>query len=272
MRKHLVLAAAVLSGLMLAGRLLPAQGRAVRLTYLYDNTTATEGGKADWGFACLVERAGRTVLFDTGARSDILRQNLSALRIDPARVQAVVFSHEHGDHTLGIDALPAVPGLPVYLGEHFRLPPPSVAALDRIGARRVALTASGAIEVAPGLHASEEISQGGAYEVALVADTPAGSLVVVGCAHPGIVFMLKRIADTTHRAIHMVIGGFHLLNTPPEDVKKIVAEFKALGVSWVGPTHCTGERAIALFREAYGDRFIPGGVGRIVEAPSTGAK
>jgi 7,8-dihydropterin-6-yl-methyl-4-(beta-D-ribofuranosyl)aminobenzene 5'-phosphate synthase len=50
-------------------------------------------------------------------------------------------------------------------------------------------------------------------------------------------------------------------------VKRIVAEFQALGVAWAGPTHCTGDEAIRLFREAYGDRFIAGGVGTVVDAP-----
>ena len=97
-------------------------------------------------------------------------------------------------------------------------------------------------------------------------DTRAGSVVIVG-AHPGIVAMLKRIAETTRRPVHMVVGGFHLLQTPPDDVRKIIAEFKTLGVAWVGPTHCTGDEAKRLFREAYGDHFVAGGVGTVVDLP-----
>jgi 7,8-dihydropterin-6-yl-methyl-4-(beta-D-ribofuranosyl)aminobenzene 5'-phosphate synthase len=192
---------------------------------------------------------------------------MAALKVDPARVQAVVFSHEHSDHTAGIDALPAAAGLPVYIGEHFHLPPATVAALKRIGATRIAVTSSRPVPVFPGFAVSEEITRNDAYEEALVVDTPAGSVVVVGCAHPGIVAMLRRIAETTKRPLHMVVGGFHLLETPADEVKKIVADFKALGVAWTGPTHCTGDEAIRLFREAYGDHFIAGGVGTIVDVP-----
>jgi 7,8-dihydropterin-6-yl-methyl-4-(beta-D-ribofuranosyl)aminobenzene 5'-phosphate synthase len=46
----------------------------------------------------------------------------------------------------------------------------------------------------------------------------------------------------------------------------MVAAIKALGVARVGPTHCTGPDAISRFRDAYGDRFIPGGVGTVVTA------
>jgi 7,8-dihydropterin-6-yl-methyl-4-(beta-D-ribofuranosyl)aminobenzene 5'-phosphate synthase len=163
------------------------------------------------------------------------------------------------------------PGLPVYIGEHFNLPAPATSALRRIGARRMTVTSDKPVEVFPGFLVSEEISRNGAFEEALVVDTPAGSVVVIGCAHPGIVEMLRRIAETTKRPIYMVIGGFHLLQTPAEDVKRIIADFKAMGIAWAGPTHCTGDEAIRLFREAYGDHFVTGGVGAVVEVPKTSA-
>jgi len=256
-----------IAALVLTGHLLSAQGAGLRITYLYDNTIATQGTKPDWGFACLLEGRGHTILFDTGTRPDVLRDNMTALKVDPTRVQAVVFSHEHGDHTMGIDALPAIPGLPVFVGEHFRLQPAVVAAFSRMGAKRITVTAEKPIEVFPGFTVTDEIVTGAAYEEALVVDTPEGSVVIVGCAHPGIVLMLKRIAETTKKPIHMVIGGFHLVQTPADDVKRIIADFKALGVALAGPTHCTGDEAIRLFREAYGDHFIAGGVGTVVEAP-----
>jgi 7,8-dihydropterin-6-yl-methyl-4-(beta-D-ribofuranosyl)aminobenzene 5'-phosphate synthase len=103
----------------------------------------------------------------------------------------------------------------------------------------------------------------------LIVDTPEGSVVIVGCAHPGIVSMPKRIAETTKKRTYMVIGGFHLMQTAADGVKRTIADFKALGMAWAGPTHCTGDEAITLFREAYGDRFIAGGVGTVVEGPKT---
>ncbi len=269
--KHAVIVVAVILAVALAG---PAGGQGssapatgVRITYLYDNTVAVQGTKADWGFACLVEGNGHTVLFDAGARADVLGQNMRALKVDPARIEAVVLSHQHDDHTVGLDALPSSPGLPVYFGEHFTLPPSAAAALRRVGAKRVATVAGKSVPIFPGFTVSEEIARSNAYEDALVLDTPSGSVVVVGCAHPGIVAMLQRIAQTTKKPIHMVIGGFHLLQTPRDEVKKIVADFRTMGIAWTGPTHCTGADAMALFRETYGDHFIAGGVGTVVNAP-----
>jgi 7,8-dihydropterin-6-yl-methyl-4-(beta-D-ribofuranosyl)aminobenzene 5'-phosphate synthase len=267
--KRLSLVAAALVAVVLGGHLLSAQQHSLRITYLYDNTIAAKGTKPDWGFACLLEGRGHTVLFDTGAQPDILRQNMAALKVDPARIQAVVLSHEHADHTMGISALPGNPGLPVYAGQHFDLPPEVVAALTRIGAKRIAVPTGKPVDVFPGFRITGEIASAVAYEEALVVDTPQGSVVIVGCAHPGIVLMLRQVAATTKRPIHMVIGGFHLLQTSPADVKGIIADFRTLGVAWVGPAHCTGDEAIRLFREAYRDHFIAGGVGTVVNVPTT---
>jgi 7,8-dihydropterin-6-yl-methyl-4-(beta-D-ribofuranosyl)aminobenzene 5'-phosphate synthase len=267
--KRFSLVAAVVLAVVLAGHLLSAQEPGLRITFLYDNTGAAPGTRSDWGFACLLERGGRTVLFDTGAQPGILRQNMAALKVDPSRIQAVVFSHEHSDHTMGIGALGVRAGLPVYAGEHFDLPPEVVAALKQMGAKRIAVAPGKPVDVFPGFRVTGEIANQGADEEALVVDTPEGSVVIVGCAHPGIVLMLRQIAAMTKRPIYMVIGGFHLLQTSATDVKRIIADFRKLGVAWVGPAHCTGDEAVRLFREAYRDHFIAGGVGTVVNAPKT---
>ena len=65
----------------------------------------------------------------------------------------------------------------------------------------------------------------------------------------------------------MVLGGFHLLQTPLEELKRIVGDFKSMGIAYAGPTHSSGDEAIKLFCEAYGDRFISGGAGTVIRAP-----
>jgi lysophospholipase L1-like esterase len=106
-------------------------------------------------------------------------------------------------------------------------------------------------------------------EQTLVLNTEDGLVVVTGCAHPGIVGMVKQAKEMLDRPVDLVCGGFHLLNMSDEQVKGIIAEFKALGVKRVGATHCTGEKQIALIREAYGADFVPLGVGRVLEFRST---
>ena len=139
----------------------------------------------------------------------------------------------------------------------------SIAALRGSGARLVPVSKS--VEILPGFHTSDEFGNT-IKEEALLVDTPDGLVVIVGCSHPGIVPMLRQIKASTGRPIHAVLGGFHLMQTPADEVKRMVAEFQELGVGRVGPTHCTGPDAIARFKEAYGDRFIQGGVGTVVTA------
>jgi 7,8-dihydropterin-6-yl-methyl-4-(beta-D-ribofuranosyl)aminobenzene 5'-phosphate synthase len=236
--------------------------QSLKITYLYDNTTISDHMKPDWGFSCLVEEYGKDVLFDAGANPDILRANIAALHVDVSRISAVVFSHEHRDHTGGVEALGNRPGLPVFFPAAFGKA--TRAAFLRQGF--LLMPVSTATEVLPGFATSDEL---GAQirEEALVAEIPEGLVVIAGCAHPGIIPMLKQIAASRKRPLHMVLGGFHLLQTPADEVRRIVAEFKALGVDYVGPTHCTGDAAIRLFQTAYGSHFITGGVGTVVRAP-----
>ena len=79
-------------------------GQDITLTVVYDNYVSTKGVKSDWGFSCLIEGPDEIILFDTGARGDILPSNMEALEIDPTSVDVIVLSHIHHDHIGGLDA------------------------------------------------------------------------------------------------------------------------------------------------------------------------
>jgi 7,8-dihydropterin-6-yl-methyl-4-(beta-D-ribofuranosyl)aminobenzene 5'-phosphate synthase len=66
----------------------------MRVTIIYDNVVWEPTLRSDWGFACLVETAGHTLLFDTGAQGDILLGNMEKLGIMPARVNTVFITEE----------------------------------------------------------------------------------------------------------------------------------------------------------------------------------
>jgi len=235
-------------------------GRGVTLTVVYDNYALTEGTKADWGFSCLIEGTDKTILFDTGTRGDILLGNMEVLGIDPASVDAVVLSHIHRDHIGGLGSiLDTKADISVYFGDSF----PAAFAQDILdrGARPVRVR--GPVEICENVFSTGEL-EGSTPEQSLILDTKRGLIIITGCSHPGVVTILKRAKELFDKDISLVFGGFHLTSASETAVRRIIESFKALGVRTCGPTHCTGDRAIALFREAYGTNCIPMGVGQII--------
>ncbi len=235
-------------------------GRGVTLTVVYDNYVSTEGTKSDWGFSCLIEGMDKTILFDTGARGDILLGNMEVLGIDPAGVDIVVLSHIHHDHIGGLDAvLDEQPDVSVYFGDSFP------ASFDRLVSKRGAspTRVRGPVEISPHVFSTGEIA-GPPPEQSLILDTQKGLIVITGCSHPGITTILKRAKEMFDSEIYLVFGGFHLIGVSESAVQTIIADFKKLGVTKCGPTHCTGDRAITLFRETYGKDCITMGVGQVI--------
>lgn len=239
--------------------------REIKIIILYDNTAFAPGTTADWGFSCFIETPADTFLFDAGANGSILLANAEALGIELSHANRVFLSHDHYDHAGGLDsALARAPGVPVYAGALFA--PAVLQAITAAGGELVPVR--GPVEISRGLSSTGELpSSIGAYEHSLVIDTDSGLVVVVGCSHPGIVQILKRVKEEFRREIFAVVGGFHLLNLPQSQVEAIIREFRNLGVRKCGPTHCTGEGPIMWISKAYGDNFLPMGVGRVLRFP-----
>ena len=74
--------------------------------------------------------------------------------------------------------------------------------------------------------------------------------------------MVERAKELLKKDIYMVFGGFHLMRKSDAELQQIIERFKKLGVKKVGATHCTGEKAIAAFKKAFGKNYIPIGVGK----------
>ena len=77
-------------------------------------------------------------------------------------------------------------------------------------------------------------------------DTGDGLVVLLGCAHAGVVNTLRYVRRLApDRPIHAVLGGMHLLNASPERITRTVEALRELGVQRLGPAHCTGAKATA---------------------------
>ena len=240
----------------------------VRFTIVYDNNEYDSRLKTAWGFACWVEIGEATVLFDTGGDSPTLLGNMATLGLDPQAIDVVVLSHIHGDHTGGLAGLLDTGARPtVYVPAAF-----PVSFKDGVRARTDLVEVTGPLEILPGVHTTGELGSN-IVEQALVVETEAGLVVVTGCAHPGVVEMVRRSTSlTAGRAqeavggeVALVMGGFHLGGASAAEIATIVEDFQQLGVQGVAPCHCSGDVARALFEQAYGEDFISAGVGSRVQ-------
>jgi 7,8-dihydropterin-6-yl-methyl-4-(beta-D-ribofuranosyl)aminobenzene 5'-phosphate synthase len=232
----------------------------LKITILYDNYIFTEGTKADWGFACLVEGPEKTILFDTGMKPEVLKENIEKLNIDLSKIDLVVISHNHMDHLGGLPAVYEKKS-PVEVLLPASLPKEAIEGFKESKAKFSVVEKP--IIICNGVLLTGVIGQG-IPEQALVINTSKGFVVITGCAHPGIVEIIKRAVELTSGDMYLVLGGFHLLQNTDEQVKQIIAEMKALGVKNCSASHCTGDKAIAVFKESFGENYIPLGVGKII--------
>ena len=242
-----------------AESLSPGQDKAmpVRITMLYNNVAGDPRFLTAWGLACLVELDGARILFDTGGDGPTLAHNMDAAGIDPAGLDAVVLSHIHGDHTGGLGRILQLnPGMTVFLPTSF--PDGFKRQAAEMGARIAPLDKP--LKILPGIF-STGVMGAAPPEQAVAIHTPRGLAVVTGCAHPGIVRIVERIREIHPEPIHLVLGGFHLLQSPDREVEGIISRLKSLGVEKAAPSHCTGGRAMAAFAHAWKNDFIFFGCG-----------
>jgi 7,8-dihydropterin-6-yl-methyl-4-(beta-D-ribofuranosyl)aminobenzene 5'-phosphate synthase len=230
--------------------------------------------------ACVVRGLEKTLLFDTGGDGHLLLANMRAMGVDPRSIEAVFLSHAHRDHTGGLDALlELTPGVEVWL--HSGFPRSLIERAERAGAQ-VRVVEDKPVRVLPGAYSTGALRAGGSHtpgpgpsiqEQALVLAAPGGLVVLTGCSHPGVVSLARaaleaggcfpRIAGSGR--LLLVTGGFHLGGSPPEEVRGISGRLRGMGVEYLGPSHCTGERAMGIFRQDWGDRFVEAGCGAVLE-------
>jgi 7,8-dihydropterin-6-yl-methyl-4-(beta-D-ribofuranosyl)aminobenzene 5'-phosphate synthase len=214
----------------------------MKLTIVYDNDVYKNqaGVRADWGFSCLIETKDDTVLFDTGAQGDILLSNLEKLGVDPSCITKIVLSHEHWDHTGGLEAL--VP----FVGE---------VELYRLGSQRPSssmrlISSEQPQEISQKIYSTGRVT-GVIDEQSLILQSEKGWYVLVGCSHPGVKTILS-VASTRGEIVGLV-GGLHGFQ-----------EFSLLEkLQLVCPTHCTQYKT--QIHQHFPQRAVKGGVGRTFE-------
>ena len=235
----------------------------ITLSVVYDNFCFKKPLKADWGFSCFVQGLDQVILFDAGQYPDVLLGNMVKLGLDPRLIDVVFISHDHPDHTGSIEKiLEGRQGPDVFLPKSF--PGGYKKTLRDMGARVIDIGMPGV--VTKNCFSTGEMKSMMRNEHALVIRTNRGMIILTGCAHPGVVEIIERAKQLTNDEVLLVAGGFHLLEDYGTSLRKIASRFKGLGVRYVSPMHCSGGEARKIFSEVYGERYLEGGVGRVIAA------
>lgn len=267
----------------------------IRITTLIENTTSEPGLSTEHGLSYWIEYADKRVLFDTG-QSDLFIRNAQALDIDLAQADAIVLSHGHYDHTGGLSTvLGLAPTAHLYIHPaavepKFCRSHPKARSIGMPDAAKQALRESevtwteSTTHVFDGLGITGQVPRvndfedvGGAFfldeecrepdllldDQALFIESSKGLIVVLGCAHAGVVNTLQRISDLNPaKSLYAVMGGMHLVNAGSERIEKTIAAFRQYNLHKIGPVHCTSEHAIEKIRDAFPDRYFDCSTGK----------
>jgi 7,8-dihydropterin-6-yl-methyl-4-(beta-D-ribofuranosyl)aminobenzene 5'-phosphate synthase len=199
-------------------------------------------------------------MFDTGGEGQRLLSHMEILGKDPEQIDTVFLSHIHGDHTGGLWELSAhKQDLEVYIPKSFPMGF-GEAAVGR-GCRVVRI--SSPREISPAVFSTGEMGIW-TKEQSLILDGDKGAIVLTGCAHPGIIGVIKRAKALIGGGIYLVMGGYHLFSADEWEIIEVIEAFKESRVERVCPCHCTGDSAKSIFRKSYGEKYVGGGVGRVV--------
>ena len=258
-----------------------------QITILYDAFGTDPAMTKDWGFSALVEVAGKRILFDTGDNAEIFAANVKAKGVDLSKLDFVILSHRHSDHTAGLSYVLSVnPTVKIYAPKegfgifgsslpssfyrkddslpadmrYYDGKPPEVMKFGAAWANAHFELIDQTTEIAPGITLIALISDlpgtRELKELSLAVNGPDGLILVVGCSHPGIERIVEAAAAINPK-IRLIAGGFHMVVAPDEAITKVVAALKdRFKVESIAPGHCTGEPTFAALKKAFGDKYL----------------
>jgi 7,8-dihydropterin-6-yl-methyl-4-(beta-D-ribofuranosyl)aminobenzene 5'-phosphate synthase len=276
----------------------------VKITVLCENTVGRLIGTGEHGFSAFIEADQGNYLFDTGSGNSVVSNSL-ALGKDLRSIRKIFLSHGHQDHTGGLPEVLKLRGkvevhvhphvftdrLRVYEENHREMRrfigiPYKRSYLETLGA--CFLFNSEFAEVDKNLYLTGEVPRGTEFEKSdprlfavvdeklipdafpddqsLVLDTEKGLVLVLGCAHAGMINIIHHVMNKMKNdRFYAILGGTHLDFLTPDQVEASVQSLRKISFEKIGVSHCTGMRAASRLYQEFGERFFQGCVGSVLE-------
>jgi 7,8-dihydropterin-6-yl-methyl-4-(beta-D-ribofuranosyl)aminobenzene 5'-phosphate synthase len=276
----------------------------IKITVLCKNLVGKLIGSGEHGFSAFIETAERNFLFDTGSGHSIVPNSL-ALNRDLRTIRKIFLSHGHYDHTGGLPEVLKIRGkVDIHAHPHVFLDriavhkedeketkrfvgiPYKKGYLESLGANFVLNTVF--TEVEKGIFLTGEVPRKTRFEKpdprlftemhgktvqdtfpddqSLILDSEKGLILILGCAHSGMINIIRHVMDKAGKeTFYAILGGTHLDFLTPEQLEESIKSLKRMEIGKIGVSHCTGMRAAFRLHQEFGDRFFYGCVGSVLE-------
>jgi 7,8-dihydropterin-6-yl-methyl-4-(beta-D-ribofuranosyl)aminobenzene 5'-phosphate synthase len=276
----------------------------IKITVLCENLVGRLVGSGEHGFSAFIETDKGNYLFDTGSGRSIVPNSLT-LNKDLKSIRKIFLSHGHYDHTGGLSEVLKLKGkVDIHAHPHVFLDRIAVFKeedreikrfigirykkryLESLGANFVFNTDF--TEVEKGLFLTGEVPRQTNFEKAdprlfsemdgavtndlflddqsLILDTDKGIVLILGCAHSGMINVIHHVVNKMGKEkFHSILGGTHLDFLTPEQLEESIKSLKTMEIGKIGVSHCTGMRAAFRLQQEFGDQFFYGCVGSVLE-------
>jgi len=271
----------------------------IKLTIVIDNYVNKAGLIAEHGWSIMIENGNEKILFDTGM-DDLLLKNLKYLGFIPSMIDKIFISHGHFDHTGGLLQISKSSGKEIELFAHEDIFDRKYKLIKNIKNIYIGMPYSrekyiengirfklgkGPIKISDNIYTTGEIRSSILFEkpdrsfikkkngffmmddlkddTAVIIETVKGNILITGCAHRGIINIIKQAQRLSGKDEFLaVIGGFHLSNKSEKYISKIICELKKFEIKNIIPSHCTGPDGYFAIKNEFGEKCEFGYVGK----------